>query len=85
MVPPLSSREPNEKDPRDTGTGRNWPNPIQQRAELDRSIAYFTSTNVGAELVIHVMRPGCIRGSVRRADRDVGCEGRAVMRAGVVV
>ena len=26
---------------------------------------------VGAELVIHVMRPGCIRVSTRRADRDV--------------
>jgi len=29
---------------------------------------------VGAELVIHLMRPGCIRGSVHRADRDVGRE-----------
>jgi hypothetical protein len=29
---------------------------------------------VGAELVIHVMRPGSIRGSVPRADRGVGRE-----------
>ncbi len=29
---------------------------------------------VGAELVIHVMRAGRIRGSIRRADRDVGRE-----------
>jgi hypothetical protein len=29
---------------------------------------------VGAELVIHVMRPGCIRISTRRADRDVAGE-----------
>ena len=30
--------------------------------------------SVGAELVIHVMRPGCIRVSARRAGRDVGRE-----------
>jgi hypothetical protein len=29
---------------------------------------------VGAELVIHLMRPGNIRGSIHRADRDVGRE-----------
>jgi hypothetical protein len=29
---------------------------------------------VGAELVIHAMRPGSIRGSIHRADRDVGRE-----------
>jgi len=29
---------------------------------------------VGAELVIHVMPPGNIRGSVHQADRDVGRE-----------
>jgi hypothetical protein len=38
---------------------------------------------VGAELVIHVMRPGHIRVSTRRADRDV--EGKAGMAPQVVV
>jgi hypothetical protein len=38
---------------------------------------------VGAELVIHVMRPGRIRVSTRRADRDVG--GKAGMAMQVVV
>jgi hypothetical protein len=32
---------------------------------------------VGAGLVIHVIRAGYIRGSARRADRDVGGEGLA--------
>jgi hypothetical protein len=41
------------------------------------------SEPVGAELVIHVMRPGCIRVSARRADRDVG--GEAGMAPQVVV
>ena len=39
----------------------------------------------GAELVIYVMRPWYIRGSVRRAGRDVGCEGRVGTRAVAVV
>ena len=38
---------------------------------------------VGAELVIHVMRPGHIRVSTRRADRDV--EGKAGMAPQAVV
>jgi hypothetical protein len=38
---------------------------------------------VGAELVIHVRRPGHIRVSTRRADRDV--EGKAGMAPQVVV
>jgi hypothetical protein len=38
---------------------------------------------VGAELVIHVMRPGRTRVSIRRADRDVGRE--AGMAPSVVV
>jgi hypothetical protein len=36
---------------------------------------------VGAELVIHVMRPGNIRVSAHRADRDVGREARTTMQA----
>jgi hypothetical protein len=40
---------------------------------------------VGAELVIHVMRPGSIRGSVPRADLDVGREaGMATQGLGAV-
>jgi hypothetical protein len=40
---------------------------------------------VGAELVIHVRRPGNIRVSVHRADRDVGCEaGTAMQGVGAV-
>ena len=39
---------------------------------------------MGAELVIHVMRPGRIRVSTRRADRDVGAEAGMVMPAVVV-
>jgi len=40
---------------------------------------------VGAELVIHLMRPGNIRGSVHRADRDVGLEaGKATQGVGVL-
>jgi len=35
---------------------------------------------VGAELVIHVMRPGNIRVSVHRADRDVGREAGTAMQ-----
>ena len=38
---------------------------------------------VGAELVIQVMRPGCIRVSTRRVDRDIG--GEAGMAPPVVV
>ena len=34
---------------------------------------------VGAELVIHGMRPGRIRVSARRANRDVGDEARMAM------
>ena len=41
---------------------------------------------VGAEVVIHVMRPGYIHGSARRASRDVGRKGRAGTTAlGVVL
>jgi hypothetical protein len=40
--------------------------------------------SVGAELVIHVMRPGCIRVSARRADRDVGGEAGMALQAAVV-
>jgi hypothetical protein len=36
---------------------------------------------VGAELLIHVMRPGCIRVSTRRADRDVGGKAGMAMQA----
>jgi hypothetical protein len=32
---------------------------------------------VGAEVVVDVMRPGYIRGSVRQASRDVGRKGGA--------
>jgi hypothetical protein len=39
---------------------------------------------VGAELVIRVMRPGCIRVSTRRADRDVAGEAGTAMRAVVL-
>ena len=39
---------------------------------------------VGAELVIHVMRPGSIRVSTRRVDRDVGGEAGMAMRVVVV-
>jgi hypothetical protein len=39
---------------------------------------------VGAELVIHVMRPGCIRVSTRRADRDVEGKGGMAPQAVVV-
>ena len=35
---------------------------------------------VGAELVIHFMRPGYIRVSVHRADRDVGREAGTARR-----
>jgi hypothetical protein len=35
---------------------------------------------VGAELVIHVMRPGCIRVSTRRAGRDVRREAGMAMQ-----
>lgn len=35
---------------------------------------------MGAELVIHVMRPGYIRVSVHRADRDVGREAGTARR-----
>jgi hypothetical protein len=43
------------------------------------------STPAGAELVIHVMRPGGIRVSVHRADRDVGREaGTAMQGVGAV-
>jgi hypothetical protein len=40
---------------------------------------------VDAELVLHVMRPGNIRASVHRADRDVGREaGAAAQRVGAL-
>ena len=39
---------------------------------------------MGAELVIHVMRLGCIRVSTRRADRDVGEEAGMAMPVVVV-
>jgi len=39
---------------------------------------------VGVELVIHVMRPGCIRVSTRRADRDVEGKGGIAPQAVVV-
>jgi hypothetical protein len=35
---------------------------------------------VGAELAIHVRRPGRIRVSIRRADRDVGDEAGMAMQ-----
>jgi hypothetical protein len=35
---------------------------------------------VGAEFVVHVMRPGNIRVSVHRADRDVGREAETAMQ-----
>jgi hypothetical protein len=39
---------------------------------------------LGAELVIHLMRPGSIHGSVPRADRDVGREaGKVTQGVGV--
>ena len=41
-------------------------------SDLSSSCDWFTV--VGAELIIHLMRPGNIRGSVHRADRDVGLE-----------
>ena len=41
---------------------------------------------VGAELVVHVMRPGNIRVSVPRADRDIGREaGMATQGVGAVL
>ena len=40
---------------------------------------------MGAEVVIHVMRAGYIRGSARRASRDIGRKGRAGMMAVRVV
>jgi hypothetical protein len=40
---------------------------------------------VGAELVIHVMRPGNIRVSVHRADRDVGREAGTMQGVGAVL
>jgi hypothetical protein len=42
------------------------------------------SALVGAELVIHVMRPGCIRVSTSRADRDVEGKGGMAPQAVVV-
>ena len=39
---------------------------------------------VGAELSIHVKRPGCIRVSTRRADRDVAGDTGMAMPAVVV-
>jgi hypothetical protein len=60
--------------------GAGW---VQVAAELDRGEPVFGTHPVGAELVIHVMRPGCIRVSARRADRDVG--GEAGMAPQVVV
>jgi limonene-1,2-epoxide hydrolase len=43
-----------------------------------------SSPTVGAELVIHVMRPGRIRVSTRRADRDVAGEAGMAMQLVVV-
>jgi hypothetical protein len=43
-----------------------------------------TGGRVGAELVIHVMRPGFICVSTRRADRDVGGEAGMAPQAVVV-
>jgi hypothetical protein len=40
---------------------------------------------VGAELVIHVMRPGRIRVSARRVDRDVGGEAGMAMQVVVAI
>lgn len=37
-------------------------------------VIYGLSQPVGAELVIHLMPPGNFRGSIHRADRDVGPE-----------
>jgi hypothetical protein len=45
-----------------------------------RERIYCGAPTCGAELVIHVMRPGNIRGSVHRADRDVGREAGKVMQ-----
>jgi hypothetical protein len=61
------------------GTARAYisVNHLAEQATLDlmkkvsRSCAKGLSLFVGAELIIHVMRPGCIRVSTRRVDRDV--------------
>ena len=51
---------------------------------LQDKLADATGYPVGAELVIHVRRPGRIRVSTRRADRDVGDEAGMVMPVVVV-
>jgi hypothetical protein len=50
--------------------------PIAQRgkAQQKRSDLRLIGAGVGAELVVHVMRPGNIRVSAHRADHDVGRE-----------
>ena len=49
-----------------------------------RGKAAAYSQRVSAELVIRVMRPGCIRVSTRRADRDVRREAGMAMQVVVV-
>jgi hypothetical protein len=55
----------------------------QLEAQLQQVVHGVVISRVGAELVIHVMRPGCIRVSTHRADRDVG--GGAGMAPSAVV
>jgi hypothetical protein len=56
----------------------------QAGTETVRSILNRALFPVGAELVIHVMRPGCIRVSTRRAERAVGGEAGMAMQPVVV-
>jgi hypothetical protein len=55
---------------------------LRTRSDASKDVEILV-LRVGAELVIHVMRPGRIRVSTRRADRDVG--GEAWMAPQVVV
>ena len=52
--------------------------------EISYQKTLFPGDPVGAEPVIHVMRPGCIRVSTRRVCRDVGPEARIALQAVVV-
>lgn len=57
----------------DVGRGGTTADPIF--GQVMAWLGLLTRSALGAELVIHVMRPGRIRGSTRRANRDVGDEG----------